>query len=263
MSVGSNVVKITAKTALKGNFLRVSIACLIFVFGCIITSGIAELVGVVMGEAAAFVISLLIMLFLNLPIGLGVIRYIWRMLFSVTDNPISVFYWFSEKRLYIKAFKFILQFLLRMAVAALVFNIPSLILFALSKSVVFDIIGISTPVWAANLGYYSILLRNLSFVAVFFAMLKFYMAPWLFVADENIDIGEAMYNSSVISRKSSIDFIGLIFTSIGWIILSFLVLPLPFTLPLILTYYGVHIRFAVAEYNRHINGNEFHEAGFI
>lgn len=263
MSVGSNVVKLTAKTALKGNFLKVSIACLIFIFSCIITGNLAGLLSIVTEDIIAQILSIVMTLFLNLPIALGVVRYIWRMLFSVTDNPISVFYWFSEKRLYVKAMKFIMQFALRIALWLTVFNIPSLLLFALSKSYIFELLGTATPVWTANLGYYSLLLRNLSFVVVFFIVLKFYMAPWLFVADENIDIGEAMYNSSVIARKSSADFMGLIFASFGWIILSFFVMPMPFTLPLLLTYYAVHVRFAVAEYNRHIENSKFKEAGFI
>ena len=42
------------------------------------------------------------------------------------------------------------------------------------------------------------------------------------------------------------------FSFIGWIILSFLVIPLVFTLPYFLTSYAVHFRFAVAEYNKHV-----------
>ena len=83
MSVGSNVVKLTAKTALKGNFLKVSIACLIFIFSCIITGNLAGLLSIVTEDIIAQILSIVMTLFLNLPIALGVVRYIWRMLFSV------------------------------------------------------------------------------------------------------------------------------------------------------------------------------------
>ena len=78
------------------------------------------------------------------------------------------------------------------------------------------------------------------------------MAPLFFVADDNIDANEAMHMSTVISRKTSIDFVYLCFSFIGWLLLSILIVPLIFTLPYMLTSYAVHIRFAVAEYNRHI-----------
>ncbi len=263
MSVGSKVVKLTAKTALKGSFLKVVAASSIFVFGWIVCVSLSELLGIITGEIIATVIFLGLFLFLCLPILLGVVRYVWRMLFSVTDSPIAVFYLFSSKELYVKSLKLIFQFVLKIVFWFLVLNIPSLLLFLLSKSFVFEFFNSTTPVWTANLAYYSRLLLNLTSVIVFFIMLKFYMAPILFVADSNIDVGEAMYLSSVISRKSSTDFIGLLVVNLGWILLSILILPLPFTLPLLLTYYAVHVRFAVAEYNKHIEDSKLGEAGFI
>lgn len=263
MSVGSNVVKITAKNALKDNFLKASIACLILVFTWLICVNSAGLLSYAFGNAVAELFFVLLAIFLVLPVFLGVLRYIWRMLHSVTDNPVAVFYWFSEKALYVKAIRFILQYALRIALWFAILNIPSLLLFALSKSFIFDFVGTSTPLWTANLEYYSVLLRNISWVLVFFITLKFYLAPILLIADENMDINEAMYLSSVISRKSSIDFIGLIFSSAGWILLSVFVLPLIFTLPLLLGFYTVHGRFAVTEYNCHIKQSESDSTEFV
>ncbi len=263
MSVGSNVVKLTAKTALKGNYLKVAVASTILVFSWLICVNSAGLLSFVAGNNFAVIVSFILLAFLVLPISLGVLRYVWRILNGVSDNPISVFYWFSEKELYFKAVKLILQFVFRIVFWFAVLNIPSVILFALSKSFLFEFFGTAPPLWTANLEYYSILLRNISFVLVFFIMLKFYLAPMLLVVDENIDISEAMYTSSVISRKSSIDFIGLIFTSLGWLFLSFFVLPLPFTLPLLFGFYTVHCRFAISEYNRHIEAGQFWETEFV
>ncbi len=263
MSVGSNIVKQTAKTALKGNYLRVFVACLILTFSLIVTANISGLLGIVVGDFIEAILLFILSTLFFYPLALGVLRYVWRILFSVTDSPIAVFYWFSEKRLYFKALKLIFQFAFRIVFWLAVLNIPSLILYVLSKSFIFELFDTAPPLWTANLGYYSLLLRNLSFVLVFFIMLKFYMAPLLFVADDNMDVSEAMFNSSVIARKSSIDFIGLFFGSFGWILLSFLILPLPFTLPLLFSYYAVHIRFTVSEYNRHIENSKLADLGFV
>ncbi|MBQ6848244.1 MAG: hypothetical protein IJO62_04980 [Clostridia bacterium] len=263
MSVASNVVKQTAKTALKGNFLKAVIASLIVVFTWILSTNLAGLLEIAAGQIAAKILNAAMLLFLLLPTALGLLRYIWRMLFSACDSPISVFYWFSEKSLYLRAMKLMFNIVLRAAIWLLIFNIPSILLFVLSKSSVFELIGMAPPLWTANLGFYPPLLRNISFVVVFFIMLKYYMAPWLIIADENMEVGEAIFKSSVIARKTSFDFLGLILSSLGWIVLSIFILPQPFTLPLILSYVAVHIRFSVAEYNQHIENLKFTEAGFI
>ncbi len=250
MSVGSNVVKITAKTALKGSFLKVVAVCCALVFSFIFTVNVSALLGVVFGDAVAIACAFFLILILVLPMLLGVLRYIWRGIYAKFEKPLSVFYWFSSKELYLKALKFVCTIVFKAVLWLVILNIPSLILTLLSKAFIFELLDLAIPMWTANFSYYSIFLRNISFVLVFFIMLKYYMAPLLFVADDSIDINEAMYTSQIIARKTTIDFLGLVLSYIGWIVLSALILPLPFTLPILLTGYAVHIRFSVAEYNK-------------
>ena len=263
MSVGSNVVKTTAKTALKGNYLNAVASSLILIFSWILCSNLAVLCMPFAGEIGTYIIVVLMLLFLLLPMALGLLRSVWRLLFGVKDNPLSVFYWFSEKKLYLRAFKLIFQISMRIIFWLMILNLPTLLLHFLSRSFFFEMIGMEVPVWTANFGFFSIILRNLSFVIVFFIMLKYYMAPILVIADENMDVNEAMYTSAVISKKSSIDFISLIVSSILWIIASFLLMPLPFTLPFLLSFYAVHTRFSITEYNLHINEQRTRLEGFI
>ncbi len=263
MSMGNNAVKATAKTALKGNFFKCAVCAMVLIFTWLLCQNAVGALAMLTGNLVAEIIFCLLTVFIISPLALGTLRFIWRMLFGAKDSPLYAFYWFSSRTLYIRALKFTVQFVLKAVVWLLIANIPAFFLFVLSKSYVFDLLGSSMPVWTANFGYYSVLLKNLSYVAVFFIMLKYYMAPVLFVADDNIDCNEAMYTSSVTSRKSAIDFVGLIFSSAGWLVLSFFILPLPFTLPLILSYYAVHIRFSVAEYNRHIEEGQVNSFGFI
>ncbi len=263
MSISSGAVKATAKQALKGNYIRVAIISLILILTWLLCVNLSNLAGLVIGEFASGILNAVLQILFVGPLALGVLKYVWKMLFGITDRPIAVFYWFSDKEIYLKSVKLVCHFVLRIAVWLLILNIPSIFLFILSKGLIYDLLNISPPIWTGSLDYPILLLRNLSFVVVFFLMLKFYMVPLLFVADENIDVNEAFYNSSVISRKSSIDFIGLIFSSAVYVILSFFVLPLPLTMPLLLSYYAVHCRFAVTEYNQHIENSKFTEASFI
>ncbi|MBO5321984.1 MAG: hypothetical protein J6B22_05200 [Clostridia bacterium] len=263
MSVSSSAVKQIAKENLKNNYLKAFVSCLVLILAWLLQVNLAGLLINVIGNIAALSISAVIGLFLVAPLLLGVLKYFYNVTEETVDNPVLVFYWFSEKKLYIKALKFALLFILRAALWLLVLNIPSILLFAFSRTYFFELLGIAPPIWTAGLEYYSILLRNISFVAVFFIMLKFYMAPLLFVADDYANIDECMYNSSVISRKSSIDFIGLIFSSAHFILLSLFVLPMPFVLPYLLSYYVTHVKISVEEYNSHIENSKFTQMGFF
>ncbi len=255
MSVDCVAIKITAKAALKGNYLRAAAVCCVFLFTGFICQYLSALISLVTGEIIGKIVNVAMGIFIILPIALGMLKYIWRMLFGVKDNPLYVFCWFSSKRSYIKAIKFIFNFLLKLIMWLVILNVPSMLLLLFSKSYVFELFDTSMPIWAGSFEYYSAFLRNIAYILAFFIMLKFYMAPVLFVADEGIDPHEAMYNSSVIARKTSFDFLGLLLSLVLWILLSALVLPLPFTMPLLLTCYAVHTRFSIAEYNGFISQN--------
>ena len=263
MSVSSSTVKQIAKENLKNNYLKAFVSCSVLVLAWVLQVNIGGLLLDVTGNIFAFAISVLIGIFLVSPLALGILKYFYNVSGKTVENPTAIFYWFSERKLYFKALKFTLHFTLRTALWLLVLNIPSILLFAFSKTFFFELLDIAPPVWSASLEYYAVFLRNISFVAVFFIMLKFYMAPMLFVADDNANVDECMYNSSVIARKSSIDFIGLIFSSAPLLLLSLFVLPLPFVLPYLLCYYVTHIKISVEEYNSHIENSKFIQMGFF
>lgn len=263
MSVGSNAVKSTAKTALKGNYLELVVSSLFLIFSWILCLNCGAMLMPIVGKIGTYIIAVLMLVFLLLPMSLGLLRIVWRMLFGVCDSTICLFYWFSEGKLYIRALRLIFQIGMRIVFWLAILNLPSLLLFFFSRSYFFEMIGTEVPVWTANFGFFGVILRNVSFVIVFFVMLKYYMAPILVIADENMDVNEAMYTSAVIAKKSSIDFISLIAGSILWIIASFLLMPLPFTLPFLLAFYAVHTRFSIAEYNLHISEQRTRLEGFI
>lgn len=253
MTSGSPVIKRTAKYALKGKWLNAVIVISIFLFSIFVCFNTASILSYVAGELVANILMIILSVFMLLPLFLGVLRFFWRNLFDSDDNSVSVFYYFSNKKLYKRSMSLILVFVFKTLLFGLLFNIPTFIAQAMTHSFLYELIGLSIPVWSANLTNVIVFLKVLSSVILFFVMLKYYIAPVLFVADDNMDSAEAMHMSSIISKKTSIDFIYFGLSFIGWIILSFLVIPMIFTLPYMITSYLVHVRFAVAEYNVHIS----------
>lgn len=251
--VSSNkVIKITAKTALRDKWIKAIFSVCILLFSFFIISNSMSVLSLVTGETVALIIMCGFILLLIAPLFLGVIRCFWRLLFNVDDSPVAVFYYFSDLKKYKRAVVLIFSFTFRFILWSLIFNIPYFIVELISNNFIYDIADMPIPVWTANLSYIATFFRIVSFTLVCFIMLKFYLAPMLLVADDNIEPAEAIHMSAIISKKTSIDFIYLIFSFAGWIMLSVTVIPLIFTLPYFITSYLVHSRFAVADYNKHI-----------
>ena len=251
MSVGTKEVKITAKTALKGNMVSAIAACSILVFSTLIIMCAAELLSEISIEFSQ-IFSVFSMILLISPLFLGVLRYIWRLLFSQKDNPVSVFYWFSEGKLYIKAMEFTVTFVFKALVRFLISDIPSLIFRLLANGEVLAFLKLGNPALSVNFAYISGYLKIAAIIFTFLMMLKYYMAPVLFVANEEKGYSEAFRISNVISRKSTMDFIYLCFSFWLFVLVSVFVMPLIFTLPYMLTAYAVHVRFSVADYNIYV-----------
>ena len=252
MSSTSNAVKITAKTALKEKWIKAIIACCIIIFSFFIISNSISVLSEVVGEIAAQIIFAIFLVFLISPLIIGLFRFFWRILFDADDNPVSVFYYFSNIKIYKRVMLLILFFSFKLIFWRVILNIPAYIVELLSHNFIYDMVDMPIPVWTANLSNFTVFLKVISAVIVFFITLRFYLAPMLFVADDNIEFGEAMHMSTIIAKKTSIDFIYLILSFLGWILLSVLLIPLIFTMPYIITSYLVHARFAVADYNKQI-----------
>jgi len=270
MAIATNAVKATAKYALKNNWLKVIVAGIICIFTVNICTNCSALLSVLSdGGTGGYTITIMAYIFMTvfliLPILLGFVRYIWRILFSVCDEPISVFYWFSSRKLYIKALKFIIPIVFRVIMWLMIFSIPVLFLNLLSNSFIYETFDLSTPLWTADLSLIISFAKLLALLGTALMLLKYYMAPVLFVANEAMEADEALLMSAIISRKTSVDFIYLCFGFFHWIFLSFFGIPLIFTLPYMVAAYCVHVRFSVTEYNIHINRlaeNDFYNPPF-
>lgn len=252
MSAGSKAVKKTAITTFKANLLPCLFSGLIVIFAFFCCNLISSLFAIANMDIIANVLFILLLFFLILPLLFGLFRFNWRIILGVTDNCISVFHYFSSKQEYLKVIKLQFILLLKAFLRGIVFFMPALFIKLISQEFFYSFFDMPMPLWAGNLGPVFNGLLTFALVLLLFLMLKFYLSPMLFVADEGMEIGEAIHMSDIISKKSGIDFIFLCVSFLGWVILSYFVFPLIFTLPYMILSYLYHCRFAVAEYNKHI-----------
>lgn len=249
MLAPSPVVKATAKEVLHQGFLKsIAVGCmLIFAIFAVVLTG--SIVSIFAGNIGYIITISVMSIFVICPLFLGVLYYFRRLLFNQNDDALIIFKYFSNKVEYKRALHLVFSIAVRFVFAATVLYLPCIIVWLLSNEQIYALFNLSLPVWTSNLWTLNFFLGVISAFALVFVMLKYYLSPFIFVSNDRIDPAEAVNMSIIISKRTGADFFGLVISFIGWILVSFLVAPLIFTLPYFMASYGVHCRFAIAAYN--------------
>ncbi len=254
----SRVVKITAKAALKNGLaeavIAVSLGLFTALFSVLINSALS-----LIGEWSATIITVFNMaftLFVSFPVFLGILRYFWRLTDGVRDSLKSVFYFFSSGLHYRKAIKLCFVVGWRIFTILFVSMLPFVMVSIISESQFYSLIGFEIPLWVPNL----IIVKNLLYIiglgCTILFVSRYYLVPVLVVMDEDLLLLEAVHISCMVSKRSVSSFFVLLLSLTLWIFASFLILPAVLTLPMILSAYTVHSRFAMVNYNLAIENSE-------
>ena len=253
MTVSGSMVKQVARQTLFNNFLPSVAACTTVVFAYCIVTLIASLIFIFAGMVGYYVTIIAMFVLMLCPMILGMLDFSRRLLWQQQNSVLMVFRYFSSFKEYKRALKFTLSIFIRVTLTAFVLYIPSIALLLLSNEHLYDKLNLSFPVWASNLWALNSLLAFVSTLAFVFVTLKYYLAPFIFVCNDDIDTAEAINMSVIISKRTGADFFGLVFSFAGWILISVFLLPLIFTAPYFALSYSEHCRFAVVEYNRDVD----------
>lgn len=253
MLAPSHVVKKTAKTILSPCFVNAVVISCVFLFVYFIGDLVASLVSV-FANVIGYAVALAIFLFFAVsPLALGLLYYFRRLVWECNDGTLLIFKYFSSVSEYKRALHFTFLIFLKLLYTALITFSPCIIVWLLSNDFIYELIGIPLPIWASNLWTINSFILIVASFLLLFIMLKYYLAPFIFVSNDEIDPYEAVNMSCIISKRTGGDFFGLVLSFSGWILLSVLVIPLVFTLPYFITSYCVHCRFAITAYNRDVD----------
>lgn len=252
MSATIPSIKKNAKDALKDNWVIAIVSALTILFSFFIIVIALWVLSIVIGNDIAELLLLsLNVLFLG-PLILGVIRHFWRMFGGLSEAPSTVFYFFSSASRYIKSLHLAFKFTIKYLIAYIIFNIPSFTVSVISDVRLYDFLKTPIPMWSQNLTVLGDFLSVLATVLTIISLIRFYLAPILVIANDEIDVDEAFHMSSVISKKSVSDFVYLLFGVLHWLIISLLFIPLVFTLPYFIMCYISHSLEAIDSYNEKI-----------
>lgn len=249
MTAGSTVVKATAKTALKANWLKIISASCVLIFAYFINFLLTSVITYVYENAVGFAFSFVMTLCVLIPLFFGYLRFVWRLIFGADDLPIEIFYYFSSFKKYSRALKLIMILFFKSLCIGILLFLPSILMDIFATEGFYELFNLSIPLWSSGLYYFSLFLKILATAILVLVMLRYYLAPFLMISDENMLPSEAIYKASILSKDSFFDILTLILTFIGWFAVCILVFPLIFVLPYFTTSLAVHTRFVIAEYN--------------
>lgn len=260
----SGVVKSTVKAILKGNRIPAgvvgTIPYLIFLLATAIAGVFAMLLTRV--PLVADVILALLIIFLFAPCFLGAIRWFWRATDDCFDNPSEVFHYFSSFFLYKRVMKCVLFIIFKCFTAFFTCLLPYLIVTVISNSWIYKFLGTEVPLWVAGLALVQSFLRVVGIFAGLVVISRYYLFPVIFVMDDDMLLLEAMHISVMVSHRSTVSFIGLVFSFIGIIALSFLTVPVFYTAPILFAAYAVHSRYALVNYNQNLDRFNYRQYNF-
>ena len=261
MLPNSSNFKKQAKTLLEGRWPLAIGAVMILIFFFLFIVTLFNMLHPCFLSGAPFIILTVLTVFFALAVGfpltLGVIK-IFRRIYNKEDTDLyTVFFYFSSAKLFTKAIRLCITFIMQFGVIALLLLLPSLIIEALSAGKIPFISNGDMPLWLSNLWVFGAFLRATAIAILVFITLRYYLTPYIFIINDNIDIMEALLLSRKASKMSIGNFIVLIFSFTGWIILSFFAVPLIFTLPYALMCYTVHAEAVITVYNKKVNSTQF------
>lgn len=253
MLAPSPVVKKTAKTALADHWMQAIVVSAVLIFAFFIGELTATLVSIVADMIGYIIFLFLFVVFAIYPLFLGALSWFRRLLWGQNDSVLLIFKYFSSKADYKRALHFVAILTTKLAVVAAVLFSPCVIVLILSSEWFFAMFNLSLPVWTSNLWTLNSFWIIIATFALVFVALKYYLAAFLFVSNDDLHPAEAVNMSTIISKRTGGDFMGLTLSFCGWILLSFLVAPLVFTIPYFITSYGVHCRYAITAYNNDVD----------
>lgn len=184
------------------------------------------------------------------PLALGVLRAIWQQMLENKTEVLDVFYYFNNYNLYKKSLKFLLSLVFRLFGIYIVCFIPGILVDVISSDWIHTSFDLTMPLWISNLSFISSIFYFIGGTVGTIISIRFYISPFLFIINDDMEPLESIHLSSVVSKDNSWEFFILILSFILWFVLGNFIFPLIIIYPYFLTCYMVHCRFAIAQYNK-------------
>ncbi len=253
MLAGSVAVKKTALAALKGRWPLAMVAVGIPLSLILITVNLFALMEYMLAKtvwmAIIYILLMLSLFAVLLPLMLGSLRVLWGIANDTEMAASDTFFYFSSIQRYSSAMNFMVVLCGSVIAKAIALFLPAIIVCLVSELLPSVITNHEVRFWLDNLWIFTLFLSIIALCGTVYILLRYYLAPFLFISGAAGDAVDTVLLSKAVSRVSFGHFISLLLSLLGWILLSVFFVPLVFTAPYILMCYLFHSRFTVVFYN--------------
>lgn len=253
MFPNSTAVKKTALAALRGCWPKAcAVAVMAMAFPLVVMNLVSVLELVFKTKAAVLIIRILALVFCTIfgsPLFLGALRVFWSIAAGGNLCVADIFYYYSSKKSFFRAFNFIVFLFGKIAIEGMLLLIPSFLVDFISKNSRGLFWGGATPLWLENIWIFALVLRIIAVAIILYIAMRYYLSFFIFISNDSIDSLDAIQKSLMPAKHSLGYFTGLFCSLLGWLALSVFVIPMVFTLPYLIMCYIVHSRYSVVFYN--------------
>lgn len=261
------LIKKNARTALRRHWCRAcAIALIMIIFWAVFVS-LQELIAEVFGIAgfvdifstpdivlddipnispvAIMITIALFLLFVMVitPLKLGVIRWFYLLTDGKAEPTISIFEYFFTAKGFFKAVLLRLSLFVRRVFWSVIFLAPPIAMISFGILWGEQTAGNIQTVMSASLKIIGCLLFLLLGLFLSIWLMRYYLAEFMLVGDNEISVGKAISRSIYVSQKRKTEFLVLELSLLGWRILDMLILPRLFTVPYITSVKGLYARY--------------------
>lgn len=173
------------------------------------------------------------------PLIAGTVKVFWKLYSSDEADIGYVFFYFSAKDEYLKCLCFSFMKFCYIFFAAFILLIPSLSVKILYDGTVFELLGLDIPLWTTSLSFIYVFFKIVAVILTVFYSVRFIFSDFLFVTNNERGAKECISLSFFLIKKYFQETTECIVSFAGWILLSFLFVPLMFIYPYLCLSYVV------------------------
>lgn len=168
----------------------------------------------------------ILFLFIIAPLLLGVVKWTYSVANGNSPSLNEIFYYFTNKDLYIRSLKFYFQLLIRTIIIFIITYVPAIVCFSIAA------FGSGIPSNVVVVLYsLSSFLSFAGYIVFMVVVLRYFLASYLFVINDESDPVNCIKVSWEKMKGNRMKVIKLLFSFILWLLLCIFVLPLLYVVP--------------------------------
>ena len=179
--------------------------------------------------------SAIFTLIVTLPLLFGTLRWFWLVTGGSDPCVGEVFYYFSSARAFFKALGISVSIFWRLILGTVLCFLPYAIMSMLTNSEFYNFLGISMPTYMSSLYSLGTILEMLGFFLLLLWISRYAMFYVAMFSEPELSTRQTIKLTLRLSKQNRMRFVGFFFTFFGWVVLSFLMIPLLYFLPFFMT----------------------------